>query len=256
MAYSMEEAKHYTSNFFEGHGSGAFTSAGIVLPIVNGFFHPDSVIDIGCGVGNWLKVWNKEIGVEDYFGVEGPYITKDLLQIPAEKVLLTDLKQNLKIDRRFDLAMSLEVAEHLPESSSDHFVDMLTKLSDIILFSASIPGQDGTYHINEQTPEYWALKFSKKGYVVLDCIRDSIWNNNKVEWWYQQNIFVFIKSELLANYPELIKFKKSMPGDELLRIHPWIYFYNVQQYTKTKTLLGFIKWKLYPVKAFIKRIFK
>lgn len=255
MVYNMEESKHYTSTFFEGHGSGAFISARIILPIVNDLLHPKSVIDIGCGVGNWLKVWNTEIGVEDYFGVEGPYISKNLLQVPFEKILLTDLKQKLTINRKFDLAMSLEVAEHLPEENADHFVDTLTSLSDVVMFSASIPGQDGTYHLNEQLPEYWAEKFSKKGFLVVDCIRDRVWNNPKVEWWYQQNIFLYIRESSMSNYPLLVPFVKDIQKDTLFRIHPWIYFYNVSQYSKIRTISGFIRWKLYPLKMKIKNLF-
>jgi SAM-dependent methyltransferase len=179
----MIEAKHYSDNFFLGHESGAYSSAKVILPLVNQVFHPRSVVDIGCGVGNWLKVWRDELGVADITGVEGPYISKDVLQIPKEQIVLQDLKQPLNLKRKFDLAMSLEVAEHLPESSADHFVDVLTGLSDVILFSASIPGQDGTYHINEQVPEYWAKKFIAKGYVAVDFIRDKVWNNEAVEWW-------------------------------------------------------------------------
>lgn len=252
----MIESKHYTTDFFTGHGGGALDAAKQVLPIINDLFHPTSVIDIGCGVGNWLKVWNEEMKVSDFYGVEGPYVSKELLQIPVEKVLLTDLKQPLNIGRKFDLAMSLEVAEHLPEDKADHFVETLTSLSDVVMFSASIPGQDGTYHINEQIPEYWAEKFSKKGFVVVDYVRDKVWDNPKVEWWYQQNILLFIRESDLAKYPVLIPFVKDINKDRLFRIHPWIYFYNVNQYSKIRTVSGFINWKLYPLKLKIKNLFK
>lgn len=256
MAYNMIESKHYTTDFFTGHGGGAFDAAQQVLPIVNNLFHPESVIDVGCGVGNWLKVWHEELKVNDFFGVEGPYISKDLLAIPSENVLLTDLKQPLKLGKKFDLAMSLEVAEHLPEDKADVFVESLTSLSDIIMFSASIPGQDGTYHINEQIPEYWAEKFSKMGFVTVDFIRDKIWNNPKVEWWYQQNILLFIRENVLESYPELKPYIKSIKSEGLFRIHPWIYFYNVNQYNKLRTVSGFVKWKLSPLIMKFKSLFK
>ena len=63
-----------------------------------------------------------------------------------------DLAQPLQIDRRFDLALSLEVAEHLPPECGSEFVQTLTDLSSVILFSAAIPFQGGTDHLNEQWP--------------------------------------------------------------------------------------------------------
>src|SRR5438034_7185725 len=51
----------------------------------------------------------------------------------------------------------------------------------------------GTHHINEQWPSYWIAFFQENGFQALDCIRPSIWNNEKVAWWYAQNMFAFIK---------------------------------------------------------------
>lgn len=249
----MIEEKHYTDNFFTGHDEGAFSSARIVLPIVQKLVSPSSVIDIGCGVGNWLKVWRNDLNVADIQGVEGPYISKEVLQIPSEFVLLQDLKLPLQVSRKFDLAMSLEVAEHLPEAQADHFVKTLTGLSNVVLFSASIPGQDGTYHINEQVPEYWAKKFKEQGYVVIDCIRDQIWGNKQVEWWYQQNIFLYVKKEVLGNFPLLTEAAAKTNSDQLLRIHPDIYFYNFELAKKSKSIISFIRWKLYPIKKWLRK---
>lgn len=252
----MIEAKHYKDDFFTGHDAGAFKSALVVVPIVAEIFKPRSVIDIGCGVGNWLKVWSEKIGVKDFLGIEGPYISSEVLQIDKEKILLQDLKAGVQLSRKFDLAMSLEVAEHLPESSADTFVKTLVDLSDIVLFSASIPGQVGTYHINEQYPEYWALKFQKHNYIAIDFIRDQIWNNEEVEWWYQQNILIFIKEQKLTEYPEILNFKVEVKDKELRRIHPWLYDFNYDQVKKSTTWIGYLRLRLYPLKLKIKSIFK
>ena len=107
--------------------------------------------------------------------------------------LAGDLAQPLQIDRRFDLALSLEVAEHLPPECGSEFVQTLTDLSSVILFSAAIPFQGGTDHLNEQWPEYWADRFDARGYVPIDCIRRRIWRNEDVEWWYAQNLMFFVR---------------------------------------------------------------
>ncbi len=120
-----------------------------------------------------------------------------------EEFIPKDLTKPLKLKEKFDLAISLEVAEHLPEKSAEIFIDSLTGLSDIILFSAAIPYQRGTNHINEQFPEYWIDKFKKRNYLVIDCIRKKIWNNPKVYFFYSQNILLFIKKECLRKNAKL-----------------------------------------------------
>jgi SAM-dependent methyltransferase len=244
----MIEKKYYTDAFFSGHTGGALLSAKHILPHINSIIKPNSVVDVGCGAGNWLRVWKESLNISDYLGIEGPYISKEVLQISPDKILLHDLKLPIQLKRRFDLAMSLEVAEHLPEEVADQFVESLTGLSDVVLFSASVPGQEGTYHINEQRPEYWAKLFLKRNYVVVDCIREKVWNNDEVEWWYKQNILLYVKKEKLAQYPELIEKQKNTDPDHLLRIHPWLYFYHYERNVKTRTVLGYLRWKMYLLK--------
>lgn len=256
MAFDMIESRHYTTDFFEGHEQGAYQSANIVLPIVNDVLHPSSVIDVGCGVGNWLKIWKDVLGVKTIQGIEGPYLSPKLLQIPAEYVIFQDLKKPFEINKKFDLAMSLEVAEHLPESHADHFVKSLTQLGDIILFSASIEGQEGTYHINEQPPEYWASIFAKYDFVPIDYVRDKIWNNPQVEWWYQQNILIYVRKNRVSEFPQLQDALQRTSPTNLLRIHPWIYYYKNDYVKKTKTWSGYIHHKLYKLKTAFRKNFK
>jgi hypothetical protein len=109
--------------------------------------------------------------------------------------------------------VSLEVAEHLPESSADTFIESLVAHGDVILFSAAVPGQGGQHHINEQWPEYWQQKFAKHGFYFHDTIRPLIWNNEKVNWWYRQNIFIINRirdnaaQALSKVHPELFKIR-------------------------------------------------
>src|SRR5688572_17548557 len=118
----MIEQQKYNAAFFKDLESSSQKSAREVLPIINEMIKPGSVVDIGCGTGEWLQVWNSVIGLTDIAGVEGPYLDKSLLKIPNEKMIFQDLKEKIQIDRTFDLAMSLEVAEHLPLSRAEFFV--------------------------------------------------------------------------------------------------------------------------------------
>ena len=243
------EAKHYTSSFYKGHEKGSYDSAMAILPLINDLLHPKSVIDVGCGIGLWLKVWKDELKVEDIKGIEGAYVNENMLQIPREYVQIHDLKQPLTLNKRYDIVTTFEVGEHLPASSADQFVKTLTSLSDVVLFSAALIGQIRTYHINEQTPEYWAAIFSKYGYEPIDYIRPLVWNNEKVMYWYRQNILLFVKKERIASLPETLKkaHEATVPTC-LLRVHPIQYFrvYNRRNWKE------FIHYRLYLVKKFFK----
>ncbi len=250
MVFNMIEKKHYTKDFYGEQQSGSLMSAHEIIKLIEQVIKPKSVIDIGCGVGYWLKIWNEEFGLHDILGIEGPYITPSMLKISEDKVLFKDLKQPINLNRKFDLVMSLEVAEHLPENNADKFIDSLVQLGDVILFSAAIIGQEGTYHINEQMPEYWAEKFMSHNYVPVDYIRPKIWYNEKVEWWYRQNVILYIKEDVIDKFPDLKEAYASTNPQQLLRIQPWLYMYKHKHKEFTKNWIGYIRWKLYPVKKF------
>ncbi len=159
-------------------------------------FNPKSVIDVGCGYGKWLKSFSDK-GIEDIFGADGAYIDKSKLLIPTGNFYDVDLEKPLKIDRTFELLLCLEVAEHLTSKRADSLVFDLVQLSNVIVFSAAIPFQGGQGHINEHLPQYWVELFEKNGYSCYDIVRPTFWNNREVEWWYRQNILIFIN----RNYP-------------------------------------------------------
>jgi SAM-dependent methyltransferase len=164
------------------------SAKGIVSPLFE-FIQPKSVIDVGCGIGTWLSVF-KEFGIDNVVGVDGEHVNREQLfsHIREDEFIAHDLTKPLELERRFDLVVSLEVAEHIPEEVSDIFIESLTRLGDYILFSAAIPGQGGDGHINEQWPSYWQEKFNRLEF--YDCIRPKIWSNVCIDWWYKQNIFL------------------------------------------------------------------
>lgn len=98
---------------------------------------------------------------------------------------------NLSKQKPFDLAQSLEVAEHLDESYANNFIALLTNLSDIVLFSAAIPFQGGTHHINERAPSFWADIFKNYDFICFDILRERFWNDERICPWYAQNILIF-----------------------------------------------------------------
>ena len=177
-------------------------SARAIVPLVMSLMAPRSVVDIGCGNGAWLAAFS-EAGVRDFLGVDGAYTPPERLLMPHDRFRAVDIAQPFDLGRRFDLAISLEVAEHLPASAADRFVETLTKLAPVIMFSAAVPSQGGVGHVNEQWQDYWRAKFAAHGLLATDPIRPLIWGRAEVAAYYQQNIIVYIAADRVADYPGL-----------------------------------------------------
>jgi len=207
----------YSAEFYRDLDQTAGPSAAHVLPLVLSLLPVRSAVDVGCGDGSWLAAL-LALGVDDIMGVEGPWISPQQLKIPTDKVRRMRLDQAIRIDRRFDLALSLEVAEHLPPARAQSFVADLVSLAPAVLLSAAIPGQGGHHHVNEQWPEYWAALFAQHGYVVFDCLRARLWTDGDVAWWYRQNLLLFCDEATRAANPRLAK--ASPPGEVKALVHP------------------------------------
>jgi SAM-dependent methyltransferase len=199
----------YTSTFYDKWAKISRKSAEIVVPLVLDLVPAKSVIDVGCGEGHWLRVF-KNHGATDVLGLDGEYVPhgKDRHEFYA-----CDLAQPFYLNQKCDLAVSLEVAEHLPIERAESFVDDLAKLAPVVLFSAAIPGQEGTGHVNCQWPSWWAEHFAARDFLAYDPIRPQIWDNNDVAWWYRQNILMF-SSNVIGRYPE------TLAGPDIDRVHP------------------------------------
>jgi SAM-dependent methyltransferase len=198
---------------------GARRSAREVLPILLDLLPVRSMVDVGSGVGTWLSV-AQELGVEDVLGVDGSYVSSELLQIPVSRFHPHDLTTPLSLPRRFDVALSLEVGEHLPATASSAYVASLTALAPVVLFSAAIPFQPGDHHVNCQWPEYWAALFGQHGFHPVDCIRKRVWSNPNVEYWYRQNTLLFANDEALAANERLREAQARTDLTQLSVVHP------------------------------------
>lgn len=189
---SEDLSRHYDDNFYSGQAPASYRSATIYARHLWQFIQPHSVVDIGCGRGTWLKAF-KELGAKQLTGIDGSWnsqeqmIDSDIDFVPAE------LNHAIEIKGFYDLAISLEVAEHLDPNAADTFIRTITSLSDTILFGAAYPGQGGTNHINEQLPSWWARRFIAKHYLPFDLFRPAFWGNADVKFWYRQNTFLYVR---------------------------------------------------------------
>ncbi|GAB4128582.1 MAG: hypothetical protein OHK0045_02990 [Raineya sp.] len=197
-------------------------SAELILPIVFSLIGvPTNVLDVGCGNGSWLKVLEK-YGVS-YQGIDGSHVSEKNFLADYACFRAEDLSRPFHLHKKYDLVLSLEVAEHLPLEAADVFIENLVKHGDTILFSAAVPFQGGFMHLNEQYPSYWVEKFAKHHYAFYDLIRPKIWYNQKIQVWYRQNIF------LVGNASSLLAQKFS--PDELIydKIHPELFEAKAKQ---------------------------
>ena len=202
----------YDDRFFDDQRDESSQSAAVVVPFVHGILSPRSVLDVGCGIGAWLQVW-MQLGVTDVVGVDGPYVPRDRLLMPAQSYLAADLTRPLDLGRRFDLVSCLEVAEHLDAAHATTLVESLTRHGDVVLFSAAVPGQPGTHHVNCAWPSHWAELFLGRGWHVLDALRSKLWHDERIGWCYRQNLLLFASPRGRELLPRQQPGDSSMPLD-------------------------------------------
>jgi len=207
----------YTVSFYDTYIDESRGSARNLLPHVLRMFAPTSVVDVGCGVGTWLSVF-RELGIDTTLGVDGDYVERSQLLIDPSMFLSHDLSHPLHLPRTFDLAVSLEVAEHIAPEKSGIFVESLCALAPVVLFSAAIPHQGGDHHVNEQWPEYWVERFASRNYVAYDCIRPLVWDDPAVAYYYAQNSFIFVDRDKVGTFPALTALAPA--SGPLSRVHP------------------------------------
>ena len=227
MRDKLSETAPYDAAWFANQAPGSRQSAAVVLPSALDLLEScgwpvRSMVDVGAGAGTWLAV-AQELGVGDeILAVEGEWVRDVETEVPKTRYIFADVGRTIKVPRRFDLAISLEVAEHLPAEQATCFVDNITALSDVVLFSAALPHQGGTHHVNEQWPAYWADLFDRRGFVAYDVLRWRLWDDVRVSFWYRQNLLLFVRRsrEDLCRALDQLPWRSVFPNGPLAVVHP------------------------------------
>lgn len=163
-----------------------------------------SLLDVGAGTGTWLLAAQRR-GITDVMGLDGVPTEGRELCVDKRLVKIADFRQPIELGRRFDAALCLEVAEHLPEAAAATLVATLCRHADFIAFSAAAPHQDGYQHVNCQWPIYWQALFNAEGFACHDDLRHEMWDDEVVEPWYRQNIFSVRRDPVLAGHEPRIQ---------------------------------------------------
>ena len=185
----------YNDSYFAAEEEWTKPTARAVVDIITRHFHPHSLVDVGCGSAVYLHFFHTD-GVT-IKGYEGSAAAIQRAKVDSSLIEQVDLTLPIPQPKAYDLAVCFEVAEHLPEISSDTLVKSLTSLSSCIVFSAAQPGQGGVDHINEQPWTYWADKFKAQGYKLDDAttgrLRKEFGAQGSV-WWLEKNLIVVRRS--------------------------------------------------------------
>lgn len=212
----------YGAAFQNMAATGSLHAARRIISAVRAVVAVRSVIDIGCARATWLREWRAQ-AVDDIVGVDGPYIDRSELQIDSQCFVVRDLSVPFNIGRRFDLAQSLEVAEHLPPARAATFVADIVAHAPAVLFSAATPGQGGENHLNEQTAEYWRGLFREHDYVAIDCLRPLLARARGIPTWYRYNLILYVQRRTVGQISPFARQFELADEEPIPDVSPWPY---------------------------------
>ena len=162
---------------------------GMAAFIKENFPDAKSIMDIGCGTGEMLEPL---VETHRVLGIDFSQGAREMLVIPSDSYLDHDLTKPLPAVDRFDVVLSLEVWEHIPEEFEDVYVhNLLVSEPKHLIVSCAAPGQWGRHHYNCGGPEHVVEKMKGRGY-ELDEELTSEWNKIKyLATFYKRNTLIF-----------------------------------------------------------------
>lgn len=185
----------YTEVFWEMNARHATALAGPVAEYLADRISVRSLVDLGCGQAIILARVAVRCNAKELMGIDGSYAASRV-RIPPNRFLPLDLETanlHMLVQNSFDLAMCLEVVEHLTFPAADRIIDWMCGHASVILFSAAIPGQGGYGHINEQWPSYWIERFKRRDFEVDGAVRAALWDRQEIPCYYRQNLLMFYR---------------------------------------------------------------
>ena len=219
----LPESK-YLKEYYSRHRSLTLSSAKKIIKLFPDYFDPKSILDIGCGSGEWILAFQNQYPLCKLTGIDGHWIKSDELISKSNDFIVADLNSGLPVeifDKKYDLISCLETITDLPKKKGEHLIHQLCKITNLCLFSSGTPIQTHGPHKNRQWQSYWHNLFEKNGFKALDFIRSATWNDSEVGPWYSQNCFLFVEKSWLEDNPrwQNLSLNQENPIDV---VHPMI----------------------------------
>lgn len=168
----------------------------VVACVMEEFPHIKSAADCGCGMGHYSKEFmDRGVSV-----VACEYSEKNRERTKQHGVRCEPFDVGRSTAALpggpFDVAISIEVAEHIPPALADRFAEFMTNQSGLLVISAAQPGQGGAGHLNEQPKSYWIEKFRSRGFAFDDAATQRLigrYRERGAAWFLLNNAMVFRK---------------------------------------------------------------
>jgi hypothetical protein len=221
----MKNTKTYTHEFYADVASRADITSQIVAEAVSKFLTIQTLTDVGCGSGIWTKNFLlKNNAINKAFTIDLPGTDREYLDSQSRDVYkVVNIDKDLTMDPSLpsgvvDLVICVEVLEHIQELSARELISEFGKKTKFLVFSAAIPGQGGTHHINEQKYSYWYKHLRKAGFIPLDIFRDLL-KISEVPSYYKNNLIFCINlnfsksNQKNFDFFEMLRLVVSDPAD-------------------------------------------
>jgi hypothetical protein len=137
-------------------------------------YRPNSVLDIGCGPGGYLKFF-ETLGAQRTVGVDG-----------------FEIGSPLQLDESFSLLICTEVIDHLAAALEDVVLDnIVAHARERIIFSGADVGQPGLGKVNCRPITYWLERFWARGWMP-DLLDTYAVRSLATFSWLQRNLVVLV----------------------------------------------------------------
>ena len=187
------ERKTYDKDFYERHAAYYDRAIPHFTNYMKENFVFESMCDLGCGPGDFLRELQNE---RDVLGVDFSVGVPQTLAIDPSKYVDADLTKPLPFNRHFDVVMSLEVWEHLHPEFEKQYLDNVDSLTpDHVIISCAAPKQWGRHHYSPHEAQYVLDAMISRGYVFDEELTAKFKKIKLLASFYRRNTFVFHKAK-------------------------------------------------------------